>query len=81
MQDDKTKSTDAVDKRVIIKVCKVMYEFIKGFGPSGVPSDELYAAFSAALQLQNLDTYEMLVDVLVRSGLVRRESGHRLVAL
>ena len=63
-----------------IQVAKAVYEAIKAFGSAGVPSGHLYAVVAAGLQLQDQSTYDALVDLLVRSGLVRRASNHRLIA-
>lgn len=61
------------------RIALVIYDTIKEFGPSGVPSGQLYAMLSSALE--GLDAYEDVIDVLVYVGLVRREAQHHLVAV
>lgn len=73
------KSDDDKVMQAAVQVAKAVYEAIKEFGPDGVPSGHLYAAVSSVFS--SLETYESMIDMLVRSRMVRRTSNHCLVAV
>lgn len=67
MQTNKAQVTAA------IQIARTAYEAIVESGPNGIPSGHLYAA--------EVQTYESMVDLLIRSGLIERRANHILVAL
>lgn len=59
-----------------IELVKIIYELVSAAG--GKPSGEVYALTMQVFP--NVDTYNAVIDTMCRSGLIRRESNHLLVA-
>jgi hypothetical protein len=69
-----TESTDQKRIEVVVGIVVAVAETIKELG--SVPSGHLYARLMGHM---NLETYENIIGVLVRKGLVRHEPSHLLV--
>lgn len=73
MQTNKTQVTAA------IQIARAAYEAIAASGPNGILSGHLYAAMLSVFA--EVQTYNSLIDLLIRSGLIERRANHLLVAL
>ena len=69
-----TESTDQKRIEVVVGVVVAVAETIKELG--SVPSGHLYARLMGHM---SLETYEGIIGVLVREGMVRQEPSHLLV--
>jgi hypothetical protein len=66
---------DMTNQAKAVQMVAALYEAISGI-PEGIPSGHLYAAVMGTV---DLTTYEQLIGVMVRSGLITR-SNHVLKA-
>jgi hypothetical protein len=62
---------------VLDAVTTALFEAIAEFGASGVPSGHLYAA---VMKHMSLETYETVIEMLVKNKRVCRAGNHVLVA-
>ena len=69
-----TESTEQERIAVIVGIIVAVAEAIRELG--SVPSGHIYARLMGRM---SLETYEGIINVLVRKGIVRRESSHLLV--
>jgi len=69
-----TESTEQERIEVVVGIVVAVAETIKELG--SVPSGHLYARLMGHM---NLETYEGIIGVLVRKGMVRQEPSHLLV--
>jgi hypothetical protein len=69
-----TESTEQERIAVVVGIIVAVAETIRELG--SVPSGHLYARFMGCM---SVETYEGIIGLLVRSGVVRREPSHLLV--
>lgn len=62
---------------ILDAVATPIFEAIAEFGTSGVPSGHLYAV---VMKHMSLETYEIVIEMLVKSKRVRRAGNYVLVA-
>lgn len=64
----------ATNAKAHLAAIKALAEAIHDAGPQGIPSGTLYAAFMA--HGISLESYNRLLDAIVRTGLVKVEPSH-----
>ena len=55
-----------------LEIAKIALETITDAGPKGIPSGHLYAVMMPVFQ--SLETYESMIGLLIRSGLIERNN-------